>query len=74
MAGREVTGRKLDEAEAPWTMSIPECGAKYLGIGRAASYLAAAAGTIPTIKAGRRKLALPKVLEARLARDPAEVC
>jgi excisionase family DNA binding protein len=34
-------------------MSVPQAGERYLGIGRNASYAAAEAGTIPTIRVGR---------------------
>lgn len=38
---------------AALTMSVPEAGAKYFGLGRNASYAAAESGTIPTIRVGR---------------------
>jgi hypothetical protein len=42
------------EAQARPTMSVPEAGEKYFGLGRNASYAAAARGDIPTIKVGGR--------------------
>jgi hypothetical protein len=36
----------------PLTLSVPQAGKRYFGIGRAASYAAAAAGQIPVIKIG----------------------
>jgi excisionase family DNA binding protein len=36
-----------------WTMSVPEAGRKYLGLGRNAAYAAAARREIPTVKVGR---------------------
>jgi hypothetical protein len=37
----------------PPTMSVPDAGKRFFNIGRNASYAAAAAGTIPTIRVGR---------------------
>jgi hypothetical protein len=34
------------------TLSVPEAGKRYFGLGRSASYQAAAAGEIPTIRVG----------------------
>ena len=36
----------------PLTMDVPDAGYKYFGLGRSASYHAADAGLIPTIKVG----------------------
>ena len=36
----------------PLTMDIPDAGYKYYGLGRSASYEAANAGLIPTIRVG----------------------
>ena len=49
------------------TMSIPECGKLYFGLGRNGSYAAARRGDIPVIQIGRLKRAVPSVLDARLA-------
>jgi excisionase family DNA binding protein len=40
------------ESETPKTLSVPEAGRRYLGIGRNASYRAAERGEIPTIRIG----------------------
>ena len=56
------------------TMSVPECGRLYFGLGRNASYEAAKRGDIPTIRIGRLLRAVPSVLDRRLAeagRSPA---
>jgi excisionase family DNA binding protein len=36
-----------------YTLSVPEAGAKYLGLKRKAAYAAAARGDIPAIKVGK---------------------
>ena len=38
--------------EKPLTLSVPEAGRRYYGIGRNAAYRAAKRGEIPTIKVG----------------------
>lgn len=43
----------LARRSGPWTMSVPEAGKKYYGLGRNASYEAAQAGQIPTIKVNK---------------------
>jgi hypothetical protein len=47
-------------------MSVPEAGKKYFGLGRNASYAAAARGEIPTIKIGSRIFAVVAALERRI--------
>ena len=51
----------------PKTMTIPEAGRAYLGIGRDASYEAAKRGEIPYIQVGRLKrvpvVAMERLLE-----------
>ena len=64
--------RKKATEDAVWTMSVPECGRHYLGLGKWASYEAARQGIIPTIAIGRKLRALPRVLEARLEADKKE--
>jgi hypothetical protein len=49
------------------TMSVPEAGKKYYGIGKNASYAAAACGQIPTIRIGGRLLAVVPAIERGLA-------
>jgi hypothetical protein len=49
----------IDDVETCPTMSVPEAGKKYFGLGRNSSYAAANRGTIPTIKVGPRTLRVP---------------
>jgi hypothetical protein len=39
--------------EMPLTLSVPEAGRKYFGLGRNASYSAAERGDIPTVRIGK---------------------
>ncbi len=41
------------------TMSIPEAGKRFFGLGRNGSYTAVKLGLIPTIKAGKRLQRVP---------------
>ena len=59
----------MKQEETPWTMSVPAAGKKYYGLGRNASYRAAAKGDIPTVDVGGLKKALPRVIEARLSKE-----
>jgi hypothetical protein len=43
----------MTKKEPLWTISVPEAGKRYFGIGRNASYRAADDGTIPTVQVGR---------------------
>ncbi len=53
--------------DAPLTMSVPEAGKRYFGIGKNASYRAAERGDIPTLKIGSL-LRVPVIrLEKKLA-------
>jgi Helix-turn-helix domain len=36
------------------TLTVPEAGERYFGLGRAGSYAAASRGDLPTIRVGRR--------------------
>ena len=54
------------EGGKPFTMSVPAAGKKYLGLSRNGSYAAAERGDIPTVKVGRKLLALVRVLERKL--------
>lgn len=49
------------------TMSVPAAGQRYFGLGRNASYAAAARGEIPTIRVGGRIFAVVAAIERRLA-------
>ena len=43
----------MTQTNPPRTITVPEAGRQYFGLSRGASYAAAAAGTIPTIRVGR---------------------
>jgi len=62
----------MDENDKPITMSVPEAGKKYFGLGRAASYQASDLGHIPTIRIGRRRRAIVAAIEARIAEAAAK--
>ena len=49
------------------TMPVPAAGRKYFGLGRNASYAAAARGEIPAIRIGRRIFAVVAALERKIA-------
>lgn len=51
-AARKPARRKKPRASSE-TISVPEAGARYFGLGRKASYDAAERGEIPTIKIGK---------------------
>lgn len=63
--------------EAPLTISVPEAGEKYFGIGKNAAYRAAERGEIPTIKVGRLLrvpvAALEKMMESAVAKAAAHM-
>lgn len=66
------------ETEAPrpstatdWTMSVPDAGRIYYGLGRNASYEAAKRGDIPTMWIGGKLRALPRKIERQLGGDTA---
>lgn len=56
-----------DITNQPKTLSVPEAGKRYFGLGRGASYAAAANGELPTIRLGRLLrvpvIALERMLE-----------
>jgi hypothetical protein len=57
----------MDDRTFPLTISVPEAGKQYFGIGRNAAYRAAERGDIPTIRVGKL-LRVPVVrLERMLA-------
>ncbi len=56
----------MEQDQKP-TMSVPEAGQRYFGLGRNASYAAAARGDLPTIKVGGRIFVSVVALERRLA-------
>jgi hypothetical protein len=51
------------------TISVPEAGRRYLGIGKVSAYAAAKAGIIPTIRVGRL-LRVPVRLMEELMSNP----
>ena len=75
LAIRVYVDRKKARAKCknpvPKTMSVPEAGRIYLGIGRDSSYQAAARGEIPVIRVGRL-LRVPVVGMERLLDRAAE--
>ena len=54
--------------EQPKTLTVPDAGRVYYGLGRNASYAAAARGDIPTIKVGRLLRVPVAAMERRLER------
>jgi hypothetical protein len=58
--------------EKPWTISVPEAGAKYFGLSPNGSYAAAARGEILTINVGRLKRVPVALMEKRLTEEPAK--
>jgi len=50
----------------PKTITVPEAGKEYFGLGRNASYAAAERGDIPTIRIGRLLKVPVRVLEKML--------
>ena len=48
------------------TMSVPDAGRIYLGLGRNASYAAADRGDMPTIRVGGRRRVVIAAMERRL--------
>ncbi len=51
------------------TMSVPDAGRIYLGIGRDASYEAARRGDIPVLRVGPKLLRVPVVAMERLLEE-----
>jgi hypothetical protein len=68
------------EEERPLTLSVPDAGRIYFGMGRNASYAAAEKGELPVVRIGRRRRvpirALERMLDqagARIAEPAADV-
>jgi hypothetical protein len=55
----------MKRPERPLTLSVPEAGKRYFGIGRNAAYRAAEAGQIPVIRVGNL-LRVPVIQMERL--------
>jgi len=51
-----------------WTVSVPEAGKRYFGLGRNASYEAARRGDIPTLQVGTMLRVPVKAVERMLDR------
>jgi hypothetical protein len=58
--------------ETPRTISVPEAGKQYFGLGRNASYDAAKRGEIPVIRIGGRLRAIVAALEKMVSANDAE--
>jgi len=52
--------------DTEWTLSVPEAGKRYYGLGRNGSYAAAARGDLPTVTVGRMVRVPVKVIERML--------
>jgi hypothetical protein len=63
----------MNSSEEAKTLSVPEAGRRYFGLGRNASYAAAQRGEIPTIRIGGKIrapiIALERMLERSGPRD-----
>jgi len=57
---------KTQQGVAPRTLTVPDAGRIYFGLGRNASYDAAKRGDIPTIKVGRLLRVPIAAMERRL--------
>ena len=62
----DIMETHLQERTAPKTMTVPDAGRIYFGLGRNASYDAAKRGDIPTIKIGRLLRVPVTAMERRL--------
>lgn len=56
----------MNTTDAPLTLSVPEAGKKFFGLGRDASYAAAKRGEIPTLRFGSRWRVPVAVIERML--------
>jgi excisionase family DNA binding protein len=59
--------------DAPKTMSVPDAGAKYLGLSRNGSYDAAHRGEIPTIRIGKLLRVPVAQMEKKVAGEAVQV-
>ena len=50
----------------PLTMSVPDAGYKYYGLGRSASYAAADAGLIPTVRVRKLRRVSISVMDRKI--------
>ena len=58
--------------DTEWTVSVPEAGKRYFGLGRNAAYAAAARGDLPTVNIGRLVRVPVKAIERLLDRAGGE--
>jgi len=65
-ASRSKTANEKAPSAEPLTLSVPEAGRRYLGLGRNASYAAAASGQIPYIRVGKLLRVPVRAMEAML--------
>ena len=56
----------MADIESKWTISVPEAGRRYYGLGKNAAYEAARRGDIPAIRIGRKLRAIVSQIERRL--------
>jgi hypothetical protein len=64
---RQHQGRGDPEVDLPWTMSIPEAGARFYAVGVNRAYEMCRLGLMPCISiGGRQKRALPHVIMRQL--------
>ena len=56
----------VEEALSQATISVPDAGSVFYGLGRNASYEAAKRGDIPTVEIGGKKRAVVSVIAQRL--------
>lgn len=67
----ELSPTMPQDQQSRWSISVPQAGRIYLGIGRNASYRAAKNGDIPTIKVGRLLRVPIAAMERKLEVDVA---
>jgi hypothetical protein len=61
-----MTQATTEPAATPKTISVPQAGKEYFGLGRKASYEAARRGDIPVIQVGRLKRVPVGAMERKL--------
>jgi hypothetical protein len=61
-----MTQATAERTASPKTISVPQAGREYFGLGRKASYEAARRGDIPVIQVGRLKRVPVGAMERKL--------
>ena len=61
------------EEERPLTLSVPDAGRIYFGMGKNASYAAAEKGELPVVRIGRRRRVPIRALERMLDQAGARI-